>query len=114
MVHNSDRCAFWMKSMNLIDAAAILPYFFTIAADRFVKTDYRDNRPQVTGFSKEILKQKFHIINEFLFYACHKNLKPQHQFVSFLFFAICNCVSRRISLFCNDVTVDHVLRLQQC
>ena len=42
--------------MNLIDAAAILPYFFTIAADRFVKTDYRDNRPQVTGFSNEIFQ----------------------------------------------------------
>jgi len=47
-----------MKSMNLIDAAAILPYFFTIAADRFVKTDYRDNRPQVTGFPKEIFETK--------------------------------------------------------
>ena len=44
--------------MNLIDAAAILPYFFTIAADRFVKTDYRDNRPQVTGFSNEIFLKK--------------------------------------------------------
>ena len=44
--------------MNLIDAAAILPYFFTIAADRFVKTDYRDNRPQVTGFSRGFFDEK--------------------------------------------------------
>ena len=44
--------------MNLIDAAAILPYFFTIAADRFVKTDYRDNRPQVTGFSRGVFFDK--------------------------------------------------------
>ena len=55
--------------MNLIDAAAILPYFFTIAADRFVKTDYRDNRPQVTGFSKEIFKTKISY-NQRIFILC--------------------------------------------
>ena len=38
------------------------------------------------------------IINEFLFYACHKNVKPQNQFVSFLLFTFYNCVSRRLSL----------------
>lgn len=84
--------------MNLIDAAAILPYFFTIAADRFVKTDYRDNRPQVTGFSRGFFDKNL-IINEFLFYACHKNVKPQNQFVSFLLFMSYNCVPSRMSLF---------------
>ena len=55
--------------MNLIDAAAILPYFFTIAADRFVKTDYRDNRPQVTGFSRGFFFDK-KSYNQRIFILC--------------------------------------------
>ena len=55
--------------MNLIDAAAILPYFFTIAADRFVKTDYRDNRPQVTGFSRGFFLTK-KSYNQRIFILC--------------------------------------------
>ena len=55
--------------MNLIDAAAILPYFFTIAADRFVKTDYRDNRPQVTGFSRGFFFDK-KSYNQQIFILC--------------------------------------------
>ena len=36
--------------MNMIDAAAILPYFFTIGFDKIIQSDTlgRDNRPQVT------------------------------------------------------------------
>lgn len=42
-----DRYHFWMKPMNLIDAAAIMPYFFTLFLDRIIKSEIRDNRPQI-------------------------------------------------------------------
>ena len=42
-----DRYHFWMKPMNLIDAAAIMPYFFTLFLDRIIKSTIRDTRPQI-------------------------------------------------------------------
>ena len=45
-----DRYHFWTKPMNLIDAAAIMPYFFTLGLDRIMEAEVRDNRPQVRTF----------------------------------------------------------------
>ena len=33
--------------MNLIDAAAIMPYFFTLGLDRIMKAEIRNNTPQI-------------------------------------------------------------------